>query len=285
MKNLSDSKLFKTLLFILTILVITKIIWLVVSLLFLPKEGVEHEKITKLKPLYYRIKLARKPIYVKPKVIKKAPPPPPVSSMRGIKLLGLYNASDIIVVTVKKGNKTKTLEKSEDRADNIDGFVLTSAGRNYAIFRKNGKDFKLELTKKIKNSNKSYIRVREPETRKHYSKEKGIRKGDDDTQKIISRNLLTSYTKNIDKIWKDIGIGDYRKNGVLKGFKVNFVKRGSDFAKLGLRKGDILKAINGEELNSYNAAFSFYKDINSIDDLTLTIERNNQEMELEYEIK
>jgi len=284
MKNLSDNRLFKTLIFLLTIVVIAKAIWLAISILFLPKEGIEHSKVEKIKPLYYRTKLARKPKKVKkPKVIKRRPPPPVVNSMKGIKLLGIYSSSDIIIVTVQKGSKTKTLEKSKDKAEDIDGFVLTSAGRNYAIFRKNGKEFKLEMIKKIKNS-KNYIRPEEP--KKHYKKKENqkIINGDDETQKIISRNLLKSYRKDETKIWKDIGIGEYKENGVLKGFKVNFVKKGSDFAKLGLKKGDILIAINGEEL-SYKTAYTFYTTINSIDDLTLTIKRNNQEMELEYEIQ
>jgi len=276
MKNLSENKLFTTLLYLLSIALIAKLIWLGISIVFLPKEGVEHIEVSKLKPLYYRTKLARKVKVVKKpkKVIKKAPQE--INSMRGMRLLGIYNSGDIIVVTIKKGTKTYVIEKGE----NIDGFVLTSAIDDYAIFTKNGKEFKLKLESK---SYKNYIKP--IKSKKNIQKKKKETITGDETQKTVPRGLLTSYTKNIDKVWKDIGIGEYRENGVLKGFKVNFVKRGSDFEKLGLKKGDVLKAINGEELNSYNSAFSFYKEINNIDNLTLSIERNNQEMELEYEIE
>ncbi|NEW61148.1 hypothetical protein GSY74_07625, partial [Sulfurovum sp. bin170] len=114
---------------------------------------------------------------------------------------------------------------------------------------------------------------------------KGIVENEDGIGKVVSKGLLSSYTKDIDKVWKDIGIGEHKVNGQLQGFKVNFVKKGSDFEKLDLRRGDILKAVNGQELNSYNAAFSFYKEMESIENLTLSIQRNNQDMELEYEIK
>ena len=50
----------------------------------------------------------------------------------------------------------------------------------------------------------------------------------------------------------------------MHGFKINFVKKGSDFEKLGLQKGDILMGINGEKLNSYGAAIGFFKDINKV---------------------
>ena len=123
MKNFSENKIFTTFLYLLTIIVIAKVIWLIVSLMFLSKEGVEHIETVRAKPLYYRIKLANqlKKIETAKKVVKKAPAIP---SMQGIKLLALYNSKEILVVTVEKRAKTKVLSKGED----IDGFKLSSAG-------------------------------------------------------------------------------------------------------------------------------------------------------------
>ncbi len=275
MKNFSNNKFFSTFLYLLTIVVIAKVIWFIISLLYLPKSGVEHIEITKVKPLYYRIKLANKSKDIAPpKVIKKAPT---VTSMNGIKLLAIYSSKEILVVTVEKMNKTKVLSKGED----IDGFKLTSARLDYAIFTKGGKKFKLMLDKE-KTLSSSFITSI---SRKNQNNKYGIIESDDGSEKIVSKKLLSSYTKNIDKVWKDIGVREHRVNGILDGFQVNFVRRGSDFEKLGLKKGDILKSVNGEELNSYNSAFSFYKNIDNIENLTLGIKRNNQDMELEYEIK
>ncbi|NOZ90630.1 MAG: hypothetical protein GXO60_05010 [Epsilonproteobacteria bacterium] len=274
MKNISNSKIFTIFIYLLTIAVIAKLIWFIISLLFLPKNGIEHIETTKVKPLYYRIKLANQSKKIKPTVIKTTPI---VGTMRGIKLLALYNSKETLVVTVEKNNKTKVLSKGED----IDGFKLTSAGVDYAIFTKGNKEFKLMIDKsKIKTTN--FVT---PATSKKNQKQNDITNSEDGEQKIVSKKLLTSYTKNIDKVWKDIGVTEHKKNNLLDGFKVNFVRRGSDFEKLGLKRGDILKAVNGQELNSYNTAFSFYKDIDNIESLTLSIIRNNQDMELEYEIK
>ncbi len=284
MKNFLSKKL-KTLIYIFSIVVFVKLIWIITSYLFLPTSGVEHIKDVKLKNLYYRIKLARKLPQQKKaptkvvKIVKKAPPP--VVSMKGIKLLGIYSSKETLVVTVSKNRKSKVLAKGED----IDGFKLISGGRDFAIFKKSNREFKLSLKgSKIKNpSSIKVIKEKHKKNHKKDSKSKKIIKRDDG-ERVISKGLLTSYTKDIDKVWRDIGIGEHKKNGVLDGFIVNFVKRGSDFEKLGLKRGDILKSINGEELNSYNSAFSFYKEIGNIDSLTLGIVRNNQEMELEYEI-
>jgi general secretion pathway protein C len=284
MKNSSENRLFRTLLFFLIVGVIAKVIWLAISITFLPKSGIEHIEVSKAKALYYRIKLANP----SKKIIKKAPvkKAPVIGTMKGIKLIALYNASDALVVTVEKAKKTKVLSRDDKKDNSIDGFVLSSAGPNYAIFKKNGKEFKLIIeSSKIKNS--SYIRVSKSAStsKEETSDNSGIVESEDGIGKIVPKGLLSSYTKDINKVWKDIGIGEYKVNGQLQGFKVNFVKKGSDFEKLGLKRGDILKAVNGEELNSYKSAYSFYGEMGSIENLTLSIKRNNQDMELEYEIK
>jgi len=286
LKNITNSRLFSTFLFFLTVLVIAKLVWLIVSVLFLPKSGVDYSENSKLKAFYYPIRLSNsqkeKRVVTPIKATVVAPKKVVIGNMKDYHLLALYNASDALVVTVAKGAKTKVLARGES----FNGFKLKSAGKGFALFTKNGKEHTLFL-KNIKP-----VKNRHPKTHKRVStaphkliSKKGIVSTNNGETKVVSKGLLSSYTKDIDKVWKDIGIGEHKVNGVLTGFKVNFIKRGSDFEKLGLRRGDILTAINGQELDSYNAAFSFYKEMDSIENLTLSIKRNNQDMELEYEIQ
>ena len=278
MKQLISPKLFSRIIFILTFVVGVKLLWMTVSLMFLPTTGEKHVDNHKSKPLYYRVKLSNRANAIaavaSSRTSKRSPT---VRSMRGIKLLALYHASDVLVITVTKGKKSSVLAKG----DKIDGFKLYSAGHNYALFIKGGKEFKLLLNNDKNLGRKSYSQRRKPVVKKPVNK--GI--ADEDGRKLINRDLLTSYTKNVDKIWKDIGIGEHKENGRLNGFKINFVKRGSDFEKLGLKRGDVLLAINAEPLDSYGAAMNFFKEIDTIDNLTLTVERNGQSEEIEYEIK
>ena len=88
----------------------------------------------------------------------------------------------------------------------------------------------------------------------------------------------------MDDIYKNIGIGEIKEGKDLRGFKINFVRRDSPFAKLGIRRNDVIKSINGQEITSYNAAFGVYKNIKNVDNLSLVIIRGKEEMELEYEI-
>ena len=206
----------------------------------------------------------------------------PVGSIKDIELLAVYNALDTTVVTVRYKRKTKVLARGEV----INGFVLEGAGRTYATFSKNGKIYKIDLIKDKKSSGSGSIKpVSRYQNDSHNDSHKVegeiIDTGD---HRIIDKSLLEHYAKNMDDIYKNIGITEIKENHILKGFKITFVKRGSPFAKLGIRRGDIIKSINGKEINSYNAAFNAYRNIGNVENLTLVIQRGKEEMELEYEI-
>ena len=102
--------------------------------------------------------------------------------------------------------------------------------------------------------------------------------------KIIDKSLIDHYAANMDDIYKNIGIKEIKKGGKIEGFSISFVRKGSPFAKLGVKRGDVIKSINGQKIDSYNAAFGVYKNISNIDNLTLVIQRGKEEMELEYEV-
>ena len=280
MKQIINSKHLSTLIFILSIIVSVKLLWTIVSFIFLPNSGEEHQEEQKAKKLYYRVKLGNESISRHTQIDNTPQTHTQVASMRGYKLLGLYNATDTLVVTVEKSNKTTILAKGE----NINGFELFSAGSTYAIFKKSGKEFKLNLIN-IKNTKLQSTRSSSPHSSSMASSSSGKGISEVGGVKVVSRDLLTSYTKDMDKIFNDISIAPNNNNGKIDGFKINFVKRGSDFAKLGLRSGDILKAINAQELDSLRAGMDFFKDINNIENLTLTVERNGKSEDMEYEIK
>ena len=280
MKQIINSKYLSLLIFLLSIVVAIKIIWMIISIVFLPKAGEEYQETNKAKKLYYRVKLTNESNIIAP--VKNTPVRgTQTTSMKGYKLLGLYNSEKTLVVTVEKSRKTTILSKDEE----INGFKLVSAASTYAIFTKGGKEFKLSLVN-IKNTQPQADSKNDGFSNQSLKSSSNVSEiVEEGGVKLISRDLLTSYTKDIDKIWKDIGIVQNRTNGKLDGFKINFVKRGSDFEKLGLKRGDILKAVNAEELNSLSSAMNFFKDINNIENLTLTVERDGRSEDMEYEIQ
>jgi len=278
MKQIISTKHLSTIIFLLSIMVGIKVLWLIVSMLFLPSTGVELQQSTKAKKLYYRVRLTNEKQGIAP--VKPLAPTNKIGSMRGYKLLGLYNSKKTLVATIGKGIKTEVLSRGESTSN---GFKLISAGSNFVIFKKNSKEFKLSL-ENTKNSKSNHSSSRNAPQTNNVQSQASSKIVEEDGIKHIPKSLLTSYTKDMDKIWKDVGLSQYKKNGKADGFKVNFVKKGSDIEKLGLRRGDILKAVNAEPLN-LSSAMNFFNDINNLDNLTLTVERNGKSEDLEYEIQ
>ncbi|MEA3456256.1 MAG: hypothetical protein U9R26_07085 [Campylobacterota bacterium] len=278
MKPLFSPKSIKMFIFILSLMLLVKLGWFITEMTILSASGVDYMKPSESKSLYYRTRFAAQKLKQKQIVRKKVP----VSDIKSIKLLAIYSSQDRIVVTVSKKSKTSVLV----RGDKIDGYVLDAATAEEAIFLRDGKSYRIRLVESAGNS-KGKSSVKYISDKPNKPEIKALPKGEiieADGLTIVDRTLLSHYSKNMDDIWKNIGIKEIKEGDSIKGFKVNFVKRGSDFSKLGLRRGDVIKSINGQELNSYNSAFEIYKNIDTMDGLTLKIKRGTEEMELEYEI-
>ena len=281
MKHLFKPEIFRWLIAVLGLLLLLKLLWFIVEVVWLPSSGIDHAEEKGGKALYYRVKLTpnEAPAPTRPKPTK---PSKPQGSIKDIELLAVYNSSDVTVITVLYKNKTKVLSKGEE----INGFVLEGAGNNFATLSKNSKTYKISLIKSKKGDKsaskiESVIAPSPAESTSSKAEGDIIDAGD---HRIVDRSLVEHYGKNMKEVMKDIGIADEKEGNDLKGFRVTFVRKNSHFSKLGLRRGDVIKSINGQEITSYNAAMNVYKNIDKMDGLSLTIKRGKEEMELEYEI-
>ncbi len=269
------SELFRVLVTAVLIIVGVKLFWSIVSL-YLPIEGVDAEPVSHNGKLYYRYRLATD---AKPQIelnhtpLKKAP------TIRDLKLLAVYRDAGNMIAVVEKRGKSHVLLKG----DTIDGFKLVSVDENSAEFVRNKKSYILKI-KDLKLKNNAY------ETLKVHKKifkniEKSRKIPDEPSVLPINRANINKYIKNMDKIWKDISIVDFKKDGKLAGFKVRYIRRGSFFQKIGLKRGDLIVEINGEEIEDYSLPMKKLREIETLDNLSLTVIRNGERKELEYEIE
>ena len=285
-------------------LFVSKALWVGVDYKFLPKEGVDKEYKSEIKPLYYRYSLASKKEAPKPiirkkpkvkKVVKKPKPKPKPKPLKikKFKLKGIiYENPKKGIATVEYLGKSFVLERGED----LEGFKLVRFEPKAVLFKKDGKTYKVELFSKEK-AKKSKRSTPRPHTNKRASKpapakkkeqaQAGVQKDiqQDGDVTVISKNLFNKYKKDIGAIRKNIGVMPYTENNKLKGFKVRYIKKGSDFDRVGIKTGDIITAINGEELTDLSVPMRFFNNIDTITNATITIKRGNEEKELEYEVR
>lgn len=268
--NINFNLLFKKLLPFIYLVVVAFLLTNIIFL-FLPKNGIDfvNEKYSSLDYQKYNF-------YSKIKTEKKDEKES-FSATKEIQTLAKYNLKAIYYINNKtgwitieetSGDKSYILSQNEE----IDGYILLKLFQNYVIFEKNKKEFKLELNEKESidkyeiqnNSNQEIIQ-----------KDRGA---------VVNREYLNSYISNVDKIWNNISINEIKNGDKIEGFKITKINKNSVFSKLGLQEGDVIKSINNKALDSYSEAFNIYNNMGNIMDLNMEILRNNEVMELNYEI-
>ncbi len=248
--------------------------YLICTILFfiLPKQGVDYTSFvsTNLKYTKYDGFYSSKVIQLQKTIIKKESN---LEKLSNYTLTAIYSTSSNSgwITLVNNSNKQSYILS---QSENIDNYTLTKLFNNYVVFQKNDKEYKLEIKK---STNINYDMTELVDNIKQ-----NIIVSNDNVK--INRTYLNSYVSNIDKVWKNISIQEIRKDGKIDGFEVLNVNKKSVFSKLGLKKGDIIKSINNNILNSYAEAFKVYNNMSSTKYLNLEILRNNQIMELNYEI-
>ncbi len=182
-------------------------------------------------------------------------------------LKGLFgNQNKGFVIVALKSSPTKTSIISV--GDIFKGYTLKSITLNGSIFEKDGNEYTLYL-KQSDYPTSQYIKsVQQPM----------------ETQIGVTRTDIADYIKNPKGIWDDISIIEDRDGRKLKGFKVTKINKKSKLASLGLSIGDVIIKANNLTMDSYANVLTIYKQINTLDSVQLVVIRNNQEVELVYEI-
>lgn len=242
---------------------------------YLPKSGVDFIeessntlKYRKYDGFYSQVTSVKKT--QEKKVVKKQK----VQTLSSYTLKGIYSTTSNggwIIIENKRNKKSSFISQFEE----VDGYILTKLYKKYVIFEKQAKEYKLDI--QVNNQNVKY-----EVSRTVNNIDENIVVNNDNVK--VKRNYLNSYINNIDKVWNNIAINEVKTNGKIDGFKVGRVNKDSVFGKLGLKKGDIIKSINNNVLGSYADAFKVYNNINSTKYLNIEILRNNEMMELNYEI-
>lgn len=256
---------------LLILLVVAKALSLIV-LWFMPSDGVELSVKDNFQPTYQRVNFSN--MIMEPLVKVEAQATKDTSiSMTNMILKGLYGNTKkgfIIVAMKDKPKETSIVGINED----FKGYILKSILIDSALFKQNGAEYVLNLedmdkekADKMKNA-VSKAKVIVPE---------GEAIG-------VTRDDIEHFAKNPADIWRDISIVEVKKGTKIEGFKVTNINKKSKFAALGLQKNDIIIKANNIELKSYKDAIDIYSKINKINTMQIVVKRDNQEVELVYEI-
>lgn len=108
----------------------------------------------------------------------------------------------------------------------------------------------------------------------------GIKKVNDGRY-TIQRDLLNKLLADTNSIARMARIVP-APNG--SGFRLYAVRPGSFFDKIGLKNGDILRAVNGNEMSSPDRALEIYSKLRSASHVNVSIQRGGKDQSMDYTI-
>ncbi len=101
----------------------------------------------------------------------------------------------------------------------------------------------------------------------------------------VGQKDLQDSIKNVNQLLTEVRIRPNLNKGKPDGLALTYIKQGSMFTKLGLKKGDVITGLNGKPINSPEDAFSFYKSLETGSDISLSIRRDGKNETINYQFK
>ncbi len=112
----------------------------------------------------------------------------------------------------------------------------------------------------------------------------GIEKIDDNNYNI-TRDLIDQQLANLSQLSTQARIVPSFKDGVANGFKLFSIRPGSLYSQIGIQNGDVIKRINGYEINSPDKALEVYSKLKESAKVEIEIERRGSPMKKSYTIR
>jgi len=214
----------------------------------------------------------------------------------GITLLGtLYSPGhpEWSLATIKDGADTVIVkEGSKVLSDTAE---VVRIAQRYIVVKKGKKEYVVRLWTKKDSSRKGLVRRRPgflrpiatagpvPSwRRKNYRK--GVRKvGPYEYQ--VDRDMIMQELQDLSALGMQARIIPNYRNGKYEGFRLVGVRPNSLYSALGIRSGDIVKRVNGQDLNSPNKALELFNQLQTASTITVDVTRYGKNITLTYKVK
>ncbi len=101
----------------------------------------------------------------------------------------------------------------------------------------------------------------------------------------LERAEVEDALNNVNSLMRQARIRPHFKDGKPDGLTLSRIQRNSIFTKLGLRTGDVIVGVDGQEIESVDDALKFYNNLKSSPNVQLQIRRRGQLHNIDYAIE
>ncbi len=106
-----------------------------------------------------------------------------------------------------------------------------------------------------------------------------------DTDFVIERSEIDKAMENLNQLFTQIRAVPHFQDGKAAGFRLFAIRQDSVFEKVGLKNGDVVTRINGNDLSDPARAMSLIQELRSEGRISVDVTRNRQPATLSYEIR
>jgi general secretion pathway protein C len=196
----------------------------------------------------------------------------PTANISDLQLLGTISGPvNIARALIKK--KTENDSKVYKLRDTIDGFVLVRILSSKVHLRL-GRD--LLILDMFADTNAG-------------SDAQPIKASSEAAKGVVKKSLSRSFLqqkvlKKVDNALRGLRAGPYREDGQVKGYKLFQLRPYNILYKLGARKGDIIKRVNGHPIDSTEKLYKLWGAIQGESRIVIDLERDRNVMTYDFNI-
>ena len=101
----------------------------------------------------------------------------------------------------------------------------------------------------------------------------------------LRRAQIDEALQDVNQLLGDVSIRPHFQDGQPDGLMLSRVKPNSLFMRMGLRNGDVISGVNGQQLQTVDDAMSFYEKLKESDEVTVQLKRGGRERTIQYNIR
>jgi general secretion pathway protein C len=210
---------------------------------------------------------------------------------------------------VSKEGSQKRQETTTQRADMILLGTVISSNRPFAVILLKGQEQIFRLDEEIPGAGKleeierEEVRVRDQDGTlftltlpKGVAPDSGRRRSTSapssagikevgENRWVISSQEASKARENMSEIFKQARLEARKVNGQVEGFTVKMIRPRTLLWKLGLKRGDLIKEINGVQLDSDEKVLEIYQQLKEARNISIGLQRRGKNLTFAYEVE
>ena len=181
-------------------------------------------------------------------------------------------------ITIK--NKLSESYQTGDEVDSLARITTIASERVYFINLNNNKEEYIE----VKNMHNISFDFRKQKVKKQTDEKRHFVKKKGDFQFQVNRSDINKHLRFLPRILQDARAVPHWEKGEMVGFRLEYIKSGSIYEQLGLKKSDIIVSVAGEQPTSQIHAAELFHRLKNRSKLDIMVKRDGKDIEFSYSV-